>query len=394
MDRFMWTGIVLILVMMQFSCCFALLSSDFGDGTQAVRQNLSSYSPQTDSDISSRDAGDQYTTYSGSYFLIDYPSNWIRVDGLTYMSSNQFQMQSDSALLTAVIPDFQIFAPLSGSDMVAVAVFDFQNLGVTLPFTREITDQMIQGSVNSTEGIGTYSFLKKVSIAGNSGFEYAVTSKGMSGRAEIFSRNGKFYLIYYLGSNGKQIPEFFNKMVNSFSFVDSDDDSSPIRLSPVNVTTLNPVTEKPSPVPMVTPLAIKSAFLPFTGTTLTGGFFPSGDAYLTIKNSLNNDAVFIITTAGSKQPLVSYFIKKGDSYTIRDIPTGSYNFYYELGSDWDSSANRFTDGNPSMFADASGLNPKSVTYNSETAGYEITLYGVSGGTANTRSLDRSAFPKL
>jgi len=38
----MWTGVVLILVMMQFSGCFALLSPDIGNGTQKVSQNLSS----------------------------------------------------------------------------------------------------------------------------------------------------------------------------------------------------------------------------------------------------------------------------------------------------------------------------------------------------------------
>ncbi|WP_319580810.1 hypothetical protein [uncultured Methanospirillum sp.] len=395
MDRFMWTGVVLILVMMQFSGCYALLSPDDGNGTEKVSQNLSGYLTQNAFAISQQDSGNQYTTYSGSYFQVDYPSNWIRVDGLTYMGSNQFQMQSDSDLLTAVVPDFQVFAPLSGTDMVAVAVYDFQNLGVTLPFTRDITDLMIQGSVNSTAADGTYKFLNDIMVNGLPGYEYKVTSRGMSGRADIFSRDGRFYLIYYLGENDQKVPEFYNKIVNSFSIVEPEDDTPPIRLSPEGtISSRSQVTEKPSPVPTLTPLSVGPVLLPFTGTKLTGGFFPPGDAYLTVKNSLNSDAVFIITTAGSKVPLVSYFIKRGDSHTIRDIPTGSYNFYYELGSEWNSTEKQFTDGNPSMFSDTNGLVPKLVTYTTDTAGYEVTLYGVSGGTANTRSLDRNSFPKL
>lgn len=137
-----------------------------------------------------------------------------------------------------------------------------------------------------------------------------------------------------------------------------------------------------------------SELVPATGTRLSGDFSGFGDAYLTIQNSMSDHAVFIITEAGSTEPLVSYFIREGDTYTIQGIPAGTYNFYYELGTAWDSEAKEFTDGNPAMFADYSGNNPEPVLYDAMTAGYEITLYGVVDGNANTQSVGRDDFPKI
>ena len=66
MDRFMWTGVVLILVTMQFSGCFALLSPDGMNGTGNVSQKLSENLTSNSLAISPPDSGYQYTTYSGS----------------------------------------------------------------------------------------------------------------------------------------------------------------------------------------------------------------------------------------------------------------------------------------------------------------------------------------
>jgi hypothetical protein len=134
--------------------------------------------------------------------------------------------------------------------------------------------------------------------------------------------------------------------------------------------------------------------LPTTGSKLSGGFFPAGDAYLKVKNAPDYQAVFIMTKSGSMKPVVSYFFRKGESYTVPDIPIGSYNFYFELGSDWNSTSKQFNDGMLAMFADRSGTNPETVTYDSMTAGYEITLYGVVEGNANTKKIDRDSFPKI
>ena len=394
MDRCIWIGVILLLVVGLAPCGYAMITPSVENGTLHTNPNenvnISDDTGTTDTTSASQSNTD-YTTYEGKFFTVDYPSNWIRIDGLTYMGSNKMELQSDTGLMTAVIPDFQMFAPLSATDMVAVAAYDFQNVGVTLPFNREITDLMIQGSVTYQNANGEYNFLREISINGLDGYEYAISNKGMKGRADIFSKDSKYYLIYYLGNNPDGSSQYYNQILQSFSI----EGTTPVELEPAKhpIPNTSHVTVNPTPKPVTTSTNLNPS-LPTTGTRLSGGFFPTGDAYLTVKNSLNEHALFIITKAGTKTPIVSYFIRKGNSYTIPDIPSGSYNFYYELGTEWDDSAKAFIDGSPAMFADGSGTSPKPVTYDSQTAGYEVTLYGVSGGTANTRTLDRSSFPKL
>jgi len=258
MDRFMWTGIVLILVTMQFSGCYALPILLGGNESLNETTNLSDLFSQINSsyNVSTTDLPSDFTTYSGSRFQIDYPSNWIRIDGLTFMGLDLFGLESDNTFLSAVIPELQIFAPLSGTDVIVVTEFNFQNLGVTLPFTREIIDELVDGIVNTDTSNGSYEYLGEVTVGDLTGYEYAISGKDISGRADVFSQNGSFYLIYYMSQSDQGIPDFYETIFNSFSVVNPDDESMLISLSPERTPeeTLM-VTNNSTGIPTVTPLS-------------------------------------------------------------------------------------------------------------------------------------------
>lgn len=113
-------------------------------------------------------------------------------------------------------------------------------------------------------------------------------------------------------------------------------------------------TPESTPEPAIVQTA-QSVPGPMTGMRISGSLLSLNDAYLTISNAIDKDAIVILTDDGSTIPIVSYFIAKGDSYTIDGIPIGTYNLYYELGTEWDGIQKRFSDGTTSMFATYSGF---------------------------------------
>jgi len=81
---------------------------------------------------------------------------------------------------------------------------------------------------------------------------------------------------------------------------------------------------------------------PYTGTFLKdtiGG----GQGKLTIINdNPTRDSVAVLTTT-DKGPVLVVYIRSKDSFTISGIQDGSYDMYFEIGNNWNSSSSRFTD---------------------------------------------------
>jgi hypothetical protein len=119
-----------------------------------------------------------------------------------------------------------------------------------------------------------------------------------------------------------------------------------------------------------------------------------GEGELTVKNGLKWDALIIISQDSNPVEAVrSVYIKANESYTIIDIPDGKFRLYYSLGKDWDSDAKKFTIAEEySRFEET--LSFETDWRKGRVATYEVTLYPVSGGMAETENLKEVDFPKL
>jgi hypothetical protein len=128
----------------------------------------------------------------------------------------------------------------------------------------------------------------------------------------------------------------------------------------------------------------------------TGTYFvrkmSGGYGELIIKNGRDLDAVAVLTSSWNpKTPLMAVYIQAGDTYTIDGIEDGTYELFFTLGEDWDSDQEKFTRNTAySRFEDPFEFRTTSTTYTA----YEVTLYAVVGGTADTDPVSESDFPGL
>ena len=113
----------------------------------------------------------------------------------------------------------------------------------------------------------------------------------------------------------------------------------------------------------------------------------NGKGQLTIKNGTEDDAVVKIINA-NKASIGEYYIDANNEYTINDIVDGNYSLYFSLGKNWDEQGNKFiTCKSFAKFDD----NFNYITTYAQYTTYSVTLNPVIGGTANTTSVDESAF---
>ncbi len=135
------------------------------------------------------------------------------------------------------------------------------------------------------------------------------------------------------------------------------------------------------------PTAPPPATRPATGLVVdnVGG----GMGELLIKNGTDADALVIVATADSR-PLMSAYIRAAESYNLAGIPDGTYWLYFCKGEAWDAAAKKFTRNETCQrFEDPLGFQTTATQY----TGYEVTLYGVAGGTASTEQVDPREVPR-
>jgi hypothetical protein len=155
-----------------------------------------------------------------------------------------------------------------------------------------------------------------------------------------------------------------------------------------------PATPTRAPAPTAAPVPTRApaptvapASVPRPGTGLLSRAGASGSGVLRIKNGTDTDGVVILTTL-AEQPVQAAYIRIGDTYEMQGIPDGSYRLYFTKGDAWDPQAKQFTQNvTRQRFADT-------LTFGGMTAGFEVTLYGVSGGNARTEGVPEGSFPAL
>ena len=82
---------------------------------------------------------------------------------------------------------------------------------------------------------------------------------------------------------------------------------------------------------------------PFTGTYLKDTIGIGNGELEIINDNPQMDAVAVLKDTTDKKHMLAIYIRSNESYTYSGIAAGSYNLYYEIGNNWNSSSYKFTD---------------------------------------------------
>jgi hypothetical protein len=141
------------------------------------------------------------------------------------------------------------------------------------------------------------------------------------------------------------------------------------------------------------PVAVPVATVPVDPVSLSTGTilkqrsaYLQGDGTLTVSNGTDGDAVIKLINGGTS--VFTVYIKKGDSYNIKNISDGSYRVAFDQGTNWDSATGTFTnDEGSQFFEDVLDY----ATTDSQYTTYNLTLNPVEGGTAQTNTVNSNQF---
>lgn len=104
---------------------------------------------------------------------------------------------------------------------------------------------------------------------------------------------------------------------------------------------------------------------------------------------LGSDAVVVMTKVDDTTPLISVYVRKGNSFTVYGIWNGTYDLFIATGEEWDTASKRFTQNAWYEQFDT----PMSFT-SSATQYTQWTVYRGAGSGDGTRSISEQAFPRL
>jgi uncharacterized protein YraI len=127
-------------------------------------------------------------------------------------------------------------------------------------------------------------------------------------------------------------------------------------------------------------------FRPLTGMihNYTG---PRGHGELRLQNSNASDRLVVVTR--NTEPVMSAYLRAGESFTIDGIADGTYRLYYSQGEDWDGTA--FTHNvKTSRSSGALLFTTTERTYST----WNIDIFVPSGGNTDVEAIPAAAFPVL
>lgn len=124
----------------------------------------------------------------------------------------------------------------------------------------------------------------------------------------------------------------------------------------------------------------------------------SGLGTLEIDNGTDDDAIVKLTNAKIGTSLFTVYVQANSKFTIRSIPDGIYELYFQAGKDWDDKTRKFLYyPSFSKFSDdfqyTTTHTETDDAINTRYATYKITLNPVVGGTAKTITIAESEFEK-
>ena len=132
-------------------------------------------------------------------------------------------------------------------------------------------------------------------------------------------------------------------------------------------------------------------FRPFTGTFFHDGRllvtgFQEGPGELILENNASDDAITVLTREDG-ETYISFYVRGGESYTLREIPDGNYTLYVSTGREWNQGNGMFT-AQAVFFQFDDPLH-----YASSGVRWTVELQAVEEGNARTTSISAADFPQ-
>lgn len=126
-----------------------------------------------------------------------------------------------------------------------------------------------------------------------------------------------------------------------------------------------------------------------TGTVIKKrSTYLQGEGQLQISNGTSYDAVAKLIRDGAS--VLTVYIKANTTYTMENITDGTYWLAFAQGTDWNATTQKF---NRNAHASAFDETFEFETTNTRSAGWEVTLNEVAGGTASASDVDLTQFDK-
>jgi hypothetical protein len=170
---------------------------------------------------------------------------------------------------------------------------------------------------------------------------------------------------------------------------------APTRTSPPTYTPRPPATQTSVPSPTSTPSPSHTPaptntpvppFRPPTGMLVDKA--PGGMGELLIKNGTDSDALVILTGL-DEQAVKTAYIHAAESFNMTGIHDGTYLLFFSKGDAFSEETYRFTQNATYQRMDTTI--PFETTASQYTV-WELTLYGVAGGTVGSERVDPEDFP--
>jgi hypothetical protein len=115
---------------------------------------------------------------------------------------------------------------------------------------------------------------------------------------------------------------------------------------------------------------------------------PGGAGELLIQNGTDADAL-VILTGMDEVAIKTGYIRTAESFRMTGIRDGEYLLFYSKGEAFSEATYRFAEGATYQKMDTT------IPFETTTTQYtvwELTLYGVEGGTTGTERVDPEDFP--
>lgn len=149
---------------------------------------------------------------------------------------------------------------------------------------------------------------------------------------------------------------------------------------------------------------------PLTYTSLKNGDSPlndcfgngkfQGQAFITFKNQNETDAIVCLVNYSTDKTIRNEYIKAGNDYTMRKIPSGTYFLKVYYGNDWNYEKQNFCGSNGGFnfdesFSKSDGVGDL-INIENSRSGYTtgtITLYKVANGNMSSEQINEQEFFK-
>ena len=133
------------------------------------------------------------------------------------------------------------------------------------------------------------------------------------------------------------------------------------------------------------------------GTEMRKRRYLTGRGELAVENGTLDDAVVHLVDLHTGKTIRTFYVKRDDMFTERQISPGLYGLYYSTGIDWNEQLKKFNlDASYRHFGTNLEYTEKKDedTGKVETVTYKISLQPVHGGNAKIEPSDKDAFDKM